>query len=190
MKTEQDAVTREERALTRISSPVMANFSPLLPFQKHGKVISAYVFNCNFPKAETVKLQRILSHNSKCLEKQMKCSVSWGGKKMEFWIVCLVYWLHSNKEDCQPDFSLWFSFMWDPVITIRVFPHSHGTEDLRNSESVLLHYNVVAADTRNLISPHLCRHPKTGWGSHLTTVTVCTSVPVCTDCVYSTDLCI
>lgn len=95
----------------------------------------------------------------------MKCSVSQEGKKMEFWIVCLVYWLHANKKDCQPDFSLWFPFMWDPVITIRVFPGTHSPYDLRNSESILLHYNVVAADTRNLIPTSLYSNPKADWES-------------------------
>lgn len=106
---------------------------------------------------------------------------------MEFWIVCLVYWLHSNKEDCQPDFSLWFPFMWDPVITIKVFPGSHSSYDLRNSEGILLHYNVVVADTRNLILIPFYRNPKADWGDHLNhsqSVHVCATLCLRWACMY------
>lgn len=79
-------VKEEERTLTMNSFPLMANFFPLIPFQKDGKVTSTHrVFNCNFQKNETVIPHRILSHDSKCLEKQkMKCTVSRGGRNWNF----------------------------------------------------------------------------------------------------------
>jgi hypothetical protein len=40
IERQQNVVKKEERALTMNSFPVMANFFPLIPFQKGGKVTS------------------------------------------------------------------------------------------------------------------------------------------------------